>query len=43
MQAVAPAVLAYIAERTSDAAALAFVAAFAILTLGSFFAIREPG
>jgi hypothetical protein len=43
MQSIAPLVLAYVAERFSDAAALALVAAFALAALASFMAIRRPG
>ncbi len=42
MQAAAPLVLAFAAERASDPAALALAAAFALLALGCFFAIRRP-
>ena len=42
MQAAAPLVLALVAERLSDAAALAFVCAFALVALGCFIAIRRP-
>jgi MFS family permease len=43
MQSAAPLVLAFIAERFSDAVALGFVAAFALVALGCFVAIRRPG
>jgi hypothetical protein len=43
MQSIAPLVLALVAERVSDAAALALVAMFALVSLTSFFAIRRPG
>jgi hypothetical protein len=42
MQSAAPLVLAFIAERLSDAAALAFVAAFALAAMACFLAIRQP-
>jgi len=41
MQSAAPLVLAFVAERLSDAAALAFVCAFALIALGCFAAIRR--
>jgi MFS family permease len=40
VQAVAPVVLAYVAERTSDGAGLTLVAAFAVVALVCFAAIR---
>ena len=43
MQAIAPLVLAFVAERTSDPMALAVVAAFALLAFAGFVAIRRPG
>ena len=43
MQSIAPLVLAAVAERYSDSAALALVAAFALVALASFLAIRRPG
>jgi len=43
MQAIAPLVLAFVAERTSDPIALAVVAAFALLAFAGFVAIRRPG
>jgi hypothetical protein len=43
MQAIAPLVLAFVAERTSDPMALAVVAAFALLAVAGFVAIRRPG
>ena len=43
MQSAAPLVLAFVAERFSDAAALALVCAFALVALGCFVAIRRPG
>lgn len=42
MQALAPLVLAFIAERASDPAALAFAAGFSLLALACFLAIRRP-
>jgi hypothetical protein len=42
MQSAAPLVLAFVAERLSDAAALALVCMFALLALGCFLAIRRP-
>jgi MFS family permease len=42
MQAAAPLMLAVVAERISDPAALAFAAAFAIVALCCFAAIRRP-
>jgi len=42
MQSVAPLVLAFVAERTSDPAALALTAAFVIVALACFVAIRRP-
>ena len=42
MQAVGPLVLAFVAERFSDAAALALIAAFALAALLCFAAIRRP-
>ena len=42
MQAIAPLVLAFVAERTSDPMALAVVAAFALLAFAGFVAIRRP-
>ncbi len=43
MQAIAPLVLAFVAERTSDPAVLAVVAAFALLAFAGLAAIRRPG
>jgi hypothetical protein len=43
MQAIAPLVLAFVAERTSDPAVLAVVAAFALISFLGFVAIRRPG
>jgi MFS family permease len=42
MQALAPLVLAFVAERASDAAALALAAGFAVVALACFLAIRPP-
>jgi hypothetical protein len=42
MQSAAPLVLAFIAERLSDAAALAVVAAFALAAMACFMVIRRP-
>lgn len=42
MQAAAPLVLAFLAERISDPAALAFAAALALIALACFAAIRRP-
>jgi MFS family permease len=42
VQALAPVVLTYVAERGSDAAGLALVAAFAAVALICFIAIRRP-
>jgi MFS family permease len=42
MQAAAPLVLAIVAERLSDAAALTLTAACAVVALGCFLAIRRP-
>ena len=42
MQAVGPLVLAFVAERFSDSAALALIAAFALAALLCFAAIRRP-
>jgi hypothetical protein len=43
IQSAAPFVLAFVAERMSDPAALALVAAFAFVALACFLAIRRPG
>ena len=43
MQAIAPLVLAFVAERTSDPAVLAVVAAFALISFVGLVAIRRPG
>jgi MFS family permease len=42
MQAIAPLVLAFVAERASDAAVLMLVAAFASVSFAGFVAIRRP-
>jgi dipeptide/tripeptide permease len=42
MQAAAPLVLAVVAERVSDAAALALAAVLALIALGCFVALRRP-
>lgn len=42
MQAIGPLVLAFVAERFSDTAALALIAAFALAALLCFTAIRRP-
>ena len=42
MQAIAPLVLAFIAERVSDPAVLAAVAVFALVALLAFVAVRRP-
>src|SRR5499433_3126005 len=42
MQAIAPFVLAFVAERASDAALLAVTAAFALISFAGFAAIRRP-
>ena len=42
MQAVAPLVLAFVAERVSDPAVLAVVAAFALMSFAAFAAVRKP-
>jgi hypothetical protein len=42
MQAIAPLVLAFVAERSSDAAVLAVTAAFAAISFMSFAAVRRP-
>jgi hypothetical protein len=42
MQSIAPLVLAFVAERGSDAVALAFVSGFAVVALACFAAIRRP-
>jgi len=43
MQSAAPLVMAFVAERASDNTALALAAAFAIVALACFAAIRRPG
>jgi hypothetical protein len=42
MQAAAPLVLAFVAERSSDTAALALVAALAVIAMVCLVAIRQP-
>jgi hypothetical protein len=42
MQAIAPLVLAFVAERASDPAVLAVVAVFATVAFVAFAAIRPP-
>jgi MFS family permease len=42
MQSLAPMLMALVAERLSDAAALAMTAAFAVVALACFFVIRKP-
>jgi hypothetical protein len=42
MQSAAPLVMALVAERTSDATALGFTAAFAVVALACFAAVRRP-
>jgi Major Facilitator Superfamily len=42
MQAIAPLVLAFVAERTSDPSVLAVVAAFAAISFIGFAAVRRP-
>jgi hypothetical protein len=43
MQAIAPLVLAFVAERVSDAGALTVLAALALTAFACFAAIRRPG
>jgi hypothetical protein len=43
MQSAAPLMLAFVAERFSDAAALALACGFALVALGCFVVIRRPG
>jgi len=43
MQAIAPLVLAFVAEHASDPAMLAVVAAFALMAFAGLMAIRRPG
>jgi MFS family permease len=43
MQSLAPMMMAFVAERISDAAALAVTAVFAVVALACFWAIRRPG
>ena len=42
MQSAAPLVMAFVAERASDASALAFAASFAVVALACFAVIRRP-
>jgi MFS family permease len=42
MQSAAPLVMAFVAERVSDASALAFAASFAVVALACFAVIRRP-
>jgi len=42
MQAIAPLVLAFVVERSSDPAVLAVVASFAAISLIAFAAVRRP-
>jgi hypothetical protein len=42
MQSAAPLVMASVAERASDATALALAAGFAVVALACFAAIRRP-
>ena len=42
MQAIAPLALAFVVERASDPAGLALTAAFALVSLGCFLAVRRP-
>jgi hypothetical protein len=41
MQSAAPLVMAFVAERSSDPAALTLAAGFAVVALGCFAAIRR--
>jgi MFS family permease len=43
MQSAAPLVMAFVAERASDATAIAFASGFAVVALACFAAIRRPG
>jgi MFS family permease len=43
MQAIAPLVLAFVAERASDSAVLAVVAGFALVSFVAFALVRKPG
>jgi MFS family permease len=43
IQAIAPLVLAFVAERNSDPAVLAVVAIFALVSFLAFMAVRRPG
>ena len=42
VQSVAPLVMAFVAERVSDKAALALAGSFALVALGCFLAVRRP-
>ncbi len=42
MQAIAPLALAFVVERVSDPAALAFTALFAVVSFGCFLLVRRP-
>ena len=42
MQAIAPLALAFVAARSSDAAVLAVVAGFALVSFVGFAAVRKP-
>ena len=42
MQSAAPLVMAFVAERASDTAALVFAAGFAVVALACFVAIKQP-
>jgi len=43
LQAAAPLIIAFVAERVSDSAALAIVAAMAAVALAAFLFVRKPG
>jgi len=43
MQAIAPLVLAFVAERASDPVVLAVVAGFALVSFVAFALVRKPG
>jgi hypothetical protein len=43
MQSSAPLVMAFVAERGSDATALALAAGFAVVSLACFTALKRPG
>ena len=43
LQAAAPLIIAFAAERASDAAALAIIAAMAAVSFGAFLTVRKPG